>query len=199
MAAHQGDPRPHVVSQRPDLQRLRHREREAEAGTHVELPELRTRHDRNLRAAINLRNLIMPAGRSRDGPGQEAVVQNKPWDSSQGEPGFVKNEPPLRECGLGTDAGTEVEGPARGSWNNRAPNAAINPSNFVIPSGRHRDGRGRKAVVPEQGPLASCQGQPGSVKGLPHLRGRRREPGAGLDPDKQRPQAPGVDPRVAGP
>ena len=72
---HPGDPRPHVVSQRPDLQRLRHREPETEAGTHVELPELRTRHDRNLRAAINLRNLIMPAGRSRDGPGQEAMGQ----------------------------------------------------------------------------------------------------------------------------
>ena len=66
---------PHVVSQRPDLQRLRQSERETEAGTHVELPELRTRHDRNLRAAINLRNLIMPAGRSRDGPGQEAMGQ----------------------------------------------------------------------------------------------------------------------------
>ena len=77
MAAHPGDPRPHVVSQRPDLQRLRHREPETEAGTHVELPELRwTRwDDRNLNAAINLRNLIMPAGRSRDGPGQEAMGQ----------------------------------------------------------------------------------------------------------------------------
>ena len=74
MAPHPGDS-PHVVSQRPDLQRLRQSERETEAGTHVELPELRTRHDRNLRAAINLRNLIMPAGRSRDGPGQEAMGQ----------------------------------------------------------------------------------------------------------------------------
>ena len=33
-----------------------------------------TRHDRNLNAAINLRNLIMPSGRSRNGRGQEAVV-----------------------------------------------------------------------------------------------------------------------------
>ena len=75
MAPHPGDPRPHVVPQQPDLQRLRQSERETEAGTHAELPELRTRHDRNLRAAINLRNLIMPAGRSRDGPGQEAMGQ----------------------------------------------------------------------------------------------------------------------------
>ena len=40
-----------------NLQRLRQSERETEAGTHVELPELRTRHDRNLNAAINRRNL----------------------------------------------------------------------------------------------------------------------------------------------
>ena len=64
-----------MVPQQPDLQRLRQSERETEAGTHVELPELRTRHDRKLTAAINLRNLIMPAGRSRDGPGQDAIGQ----------------------------------------------------------------------------------------------------------------------------
>ena len=73
-----GDPGAHVVPQQQDLQRLRQSERETEAGTHVELPELRTRHDRNLRAAINLRNLIMPAGRSRDGPGQEVVSTGVP-------------------------------------------------------------------------------------------------------------------------
>ena len=33
-----------------------------------------TRHNRNLNAAINLRNLIMPVGRSRNGRGQEVVV-----------------------------------------------------------------------------------------------------------------------------
>ena len=31
------------------------------------------RHDRNLNAAINLRNLIMPVGRSRNGRGQESL------------------------------------------------------------------------------------------------------------------------------
>ena len=46
MAAHPGDS-PHVVPQQPDLQRLRQSERETEAGTQVDLPELRTRHDRN--------------------------------------------------------------------------------------------------------------------------------------------------------
>ena len=75
MAPHPDDPRPHVVSQRPDLQRLRHCEPDTEAGTHMDLPNCGTTHDRNLKAAINLRNLIMPAGRTRDGPGQEAMGQ----------------------------------------------------------------------------------------------------------------------------
>ena len=63
-----------MVPQQPDLQRLRQSEPETEAGTHIDLPNCGTTHDRNLNAAINLRNLIMPAGRSRDGPGQEVVV-----------------------------------------------------------------------------------------------------------------------------
>ena len=75
MAAHPGDPRPHVVPQLPDLQRLGQSEPETEAGTHMDLPNCGTTHDRNLTAAINLRNLIMPAGRSRDWPGQEAMGQ----------------------------------------------------------------------------------------------------------------------------
>ena len=41
-------------------------------------PDCGTRHDRNLNAAINLRNLIMPAGRSRDGPGQEVMSTGVP-------------------------------------------------------------------------------------------------------------------------
>ena len=84
-----GDPGAHVVPQQQDLQRLRQSERETEAGTHVELPELRTQHDRNLRAAINLRNLIMPAGRSRDGPGQEAMGQQGAPASRWGHLGSV--------------------------------------------------------------------------------------------------------------
>ena len=44
------DPGTHVVPQQ-DLQRLRDCERQPEAGTDVDRPQLRTRHDRNLNAA----------------------------------------------------------------------------------------------------------------------------------------------------
>ena len=91
-------------------------------------PNCGTRHDRNLNAAINLRNLIMPVAGGRNGWGQEAVVQPRPWDSCQGEPGIVKDGPPIPEWERGTDAGTEVESPARGSRDHRHLNAAINPS-----------------------------------------------------------------------
>ena len=161
-------------------------------------PSCATRHDRNLNAAVNLRNLIMPSGRGRDWLGQETVAPREPWDSWQGEPGIVKDGPPLREWERGTYTGTEVEIPARGSWDARAQNAAINPSNSVMPSGRRRDGRVQEEVVP-QGPVASRQGHPGGVptrKDRPHLRGRQREPG--MDSDKRRPQAPGVEAGITG-
>ena len=38
-------------------------------------------------------------------------------------PVIVKDVPPLRECERGTDGGTVVEGPARGSWGHRNLNA----------------------------------------------------------------------------
>ena len=75
MAPHSGDPRPHVVPQRPDLQVLRHRDPKLKRERTRNWPNCGPVHDRNLRAAINLRNLIMPAGRSQDGPGQEAMGQ----------------------------------------------------------------------------------------------------------------------------
>ena len=92
-------------------------------------PSCGAQHERNLNAAINLRNLIVAPNSRRNGRGQEAVVQPKPRHSSQGEPGIVKDVLALRDRGLG---------------NNRNLDAAINPSNFVVPSGRHRDGRGRE-------------------------------------------------------
>ena len=92
----------------------------------------------------------MPVGRSRDGRGQEAVAQQTPWASWHSEPGVVKEVPPLRECERGTDGGTVVEGPARGSWHDRNLNAAINLRNLIMPSGRSRNGRGQEVVVLQQ-------------------------------------------------
>ena len=58
----------------------------------------------------------------------------------------MKDVLPLRECGRGTDGGTVVEGPARGSWDHRNLNAAINLRNLVMPAGRSRDGPGQEAM-----------------------------------------------------
>ena len=59
----------------------------------------------------------------------------------------MKDVLPLRECGRGTDGGTVVEGPARGSRDHRNLNAAINLRNLVMPAGRSRDGPGQEAMV----------------------------------------------------
>ena len=56
-----------------------------------------------------------------------------PSASCQDGPGIVKDVPPLRECGRGTEAGTEVEGPARGSRDHWTLNEAIKLGNLVIP------------------------------------------------------------------
>ena len=49
-------------------------------------PNCGTRHDRNLNAAINLRNLIMPVGRRRNGGGRERVELQEDAASPQGQP-----------------------------------------------------------------------------------------------------------------
>ena len=69
-----------------------------------------------------------------------------PSASCQGGPGIVKDVPPLRECGRGTDGGTVVEGHARGSWDHRNLNAAINL--IILQVGTC------KAAVLSQGPSA---------------------------------------------
>ena len=66
------------------------------------------------------------------------MVQQRPSASCQGGPGIVKDVPPLRECERALDAGTEVEGPARGSGALRKLNAAINLRNLRMPAGRSR-------------------------------------------------------------
>ena len=83
--AHPGDS-PHMVPQQPDLRRLRQSEPETEAGTHMDLPNCGTTHDRNLNAAINLRNLIMPVDRRRNGGGRERVELQEDAASPQGQP-----------------------------------------------------------------------------------------------------------------
>ena len=142
-------------------------------------PNCATRHDRNLRAAINLRNLIMPESRGRNGRAQDAVEvpEQTPWASCQGEPGIVKDGPPIRDRGRGTDAGTKVEGPARGSRDDRAQNAAINP---IKPPRRRQNGQGQGEAVLNRGLWLHARVVPGSVpkqKHRTHLRDRGREHG----------------------
>ena len=50
-------------------------------------PICETRHDRNLNAAIKLRNLIMPEGRGRNGRGRERVNLKEDPAPRQGQPG----------------------------------------------------------------------------------------------------------------
>ena len=60
-------------------------------------PSCATRHDRNLNAAINLRNLIMPVDGGRSGGGQERVNLQEDPASPQGQPGWgiVPQQPNL--------------------------------------------------------------------------------------------------------
>ena len=63
-----------------------------------------TRHDRNLNAAINLRNLIMPESRSRDGRGQEFLVPQQRDLPTLGavNPGMERGRRRMRsKCGSG--------------------------------------------------------------------------------------------------
>ena len=66
--------------------------------------------DRNLNAAINLRNLIMPAGRSRDGPGQEAMGQQAVASRQGSRHVFRQQVPPRRGSVNAAWSGTVVEG-----------------------------------------------------------------------------------------
>ena len=63
-----------------------------------------TRHDRNLNAAINLRNLIVPESRRRDGRGQEFLVPQQRDLPTLGavNPGMERGRRRMRsKCGSG--------------------------------------------------------------------------------------------------
>ena len=72
-------------------------------------PNCGARHDRNLNAAINLRNLIMPSGRSRDGWGQEALVPQQ------------RDLQRLRDREPRNGAGTKADAPQ--AWKRGSPEA----------------------------------------------------------------------------
>ena len=139
---------PHVVPQQPDLQRLRQSERETEAGTHMDLPNCGTTHDRNLNAAINLRNLIMPAGRGRSGRGrEEELIRNRDPASRRGHRWLGYRSPAAESaCLLDRDrAHCPVNGRAgnSGTTDDRSPNAGIM---LIKPPAQRRMGVKRRLV-----------------------------------------------------
>ena len=87
----------------------------------------------------------MPAGRSRDGPGQEVVSTGVPA-SRQGQPGsvIVPVAGPARDAGTGT-AHCPLSGPAENSGTTvpRSPNAGIIP---IKPPAQRRMGVKRRLV-----------------------------------------------------
>ena len=60
------------------LPHIRGRQREPGVGTEVEGPRRGSWGHRDLNAVINLRNLIMPEGRCRDGRGRELHAKANP-------------------------------------------------------------------------------------------------------------------------
>ena len=76
-------------------------------------PNCGTRHDRNLNAAINLRNLIVPAGRGRNGRGQECLVPQ------QGDLQRLRDREP--------ENGARMEADAPQAWKRGSPNSGHVP------------------------------------------------------------------------
>ena len=98
-----------------------------------------------------------------------------PWDSWQGEPGVVKEVPHLRGRQRGTDAGTKVEGPARGSWDHRAQKNGNQPDQ--APSLTPQWPRlGGGCPTGAFGFTLGSSRQSSQAENLPHLRGCRRTP-----------------------
>ena len=199
-------------------------------------PNCGTRHDRNLNAAINLRNLIMPVGRRRDGQGQESLISQQRDLPPLGAvtPGMEADAPQVwerdhrklimpprrRRNGRSIEVSRKFLDRSRGL--HAKANPVAGPATYPGPSTRTWSWNGgggtqawklgapglERGHQPEEfdharrplpgwaRPRASCQGEPGIVKDLPHLRGHGREPG--MDSDKRRPQAPGVEAGITG-
>ena len=74
-------------------------------------PACGTRHDRNLNAAINLRNLIMPEGRRPEWAGSGPLLLNKRREiHAQERTRCRERSAAPTELERGTHTGTEVEG-----------------------------------------------------------------------------------------
>ena len=109
-------------------------------------PNCGTRHDRNLNAAINLRNLIMPAGRSRDGRVRRQWVNSGIHGQGpcRGEPGTKSRA--WKQGKTGHISGA-INANLEWTWisDDRRPQAwkrdhrnlttASNPSNLIMPPG----------------------------------------------------------------
>ena len=124
-------------------------------------PECGTTHERNLNAAINLRNLIMPSGRRRDGEDRNAVAQQGPPGCTPGSPWRGYRSPAAGSAKVATPwtrnwSGNE-RGGDRGTTHERNPNPAINLKTCIIMrQGRRRDGRGGDGC-----PTSACATRPG--------------------------------------
>ena len=72
----------------------------------------------------------MPAYRGRNRRAQDAVVQQTPRGSRHGEPGVVKDVPPLRECERGADSWNGGREPRAGKQGSPVSERGNQPEQF---------------------------------------------------------------------
>ena len=127
-------------------------------------PSCATRHDRNLNAAINLRNLIMsprptPEWAGSGGRGSTKAVGFTPRRTRHRS---ERRAAPPGERERDTDAGTEAGGPRAWKLGSPEPERGQPEDPVRVPQGRRQNGQGQEEAVP-QGPSASRQGHLGSA------------------------------------